>query len=150
LEAGLWEWAEAAYARPGAAQACLKLQDEHGQNVCLLLWAVWAGGLDAAQLAAGVRLARRWETDVVAPLRRVRRALKDEAAGIAREARLRLRAEIQAAELEAERALLEGLQALGSRAVGGAEALVALNAASAAWGEPAPQPTLADLAAALE
>jgi uncharacterized protein (TIGR02444 family) len=37
-----WEWALDAYARPGVAEACLELQDVHGQNVPLLLWAAWA------------------------------------------------------------------------------------------------------------
>ena len=30
---GFWAWALAAYARPGAAEACLELQDAFGQCV---------------------------------------------------------------------------------------------------------------------
>ncbi|WP_298715969.1 TIGR02444 family protein [uncultured Oceanisphaera sp.] len=33
----LWQFSEQHYARPGVAQACLQLQDEHGANVNLLL-----------------------------------------------------------------------------------------------------------------
>lgn len=32
-----WQFSEQHYARPGVAQACLQLQDEHGANVNLLL-----------------------------------------------------------------------------------------------------------------
>ena len=39
---GLWDWAVTAYSRPGAAQAFLALQDDHGQNTCLLLFSAWA------------------------------------------------------------------------------------------------------------
>ncbi|WP_375055865.1 TIGR02444 family protein [Zobellella sp. DQSA1] len=33
----LWQFSEQHYARPGVAQACLQLQDEHGANANLLL-----------------------------------------------------------------------------------------------------------------
>jgi uncharacterized protein (TIGR02444 family) len=33
----LWQFSEQHYTRPGVAQACLQLQDEHGANVNLLL-----------------------------------------------------------------------------------------------------------------
>ena len=66
----LWNWAERAYDAPGVRPACLSLQDEHGQSVCLLLWAGWAatGGRwpDAAGLAEAAALARAWERDVTA------------------------------------------------------------------------------------
>ena len=37
----LWDWALKAYARQPVAEACLHLQDAHGQNVPYLLWAAW-------------------------------------------------------------------------------------------------------------
>ena len=39
---GIWDWALEAYAQPGVPEACLALQDAHGQNTSLLLWAVYA------------------------------------------------------------------------------------------------------------
>ena len=39
---GLWDWAVAAYGRPGVAPACLDLQDRFEQNVPLLLAAAWS------------------------------------------------------------------------------------------------------------
>ncbi|HEX6859767.1 MAG TPA: TIGR02444 family protein, partial [Caulobacteraceae bacterium] len=70
----LWDWAAATYARPGVSQACLDLQDGHQQNVCFLLWAMWANP-ESDALRAGVGMAREWETIVLKPLRGVRRRL---------------------------------------------------------------------------
>jgi uncharacterized protein (TIGR02444 family) len=145
---GLWDWTLAAYARPGVAQAGLALQDEHGQNVPLLLWAVWAEAADRDLLARAAGIARRWEALAVAPLRSVRRTLKAPIGDVSDAAREGLRETVKAAELQAERILLEALEALGGRG-GGAHALQALEAASATWGRPAPANALAALAAAL-
>ena len=58
---GLWDWTLRAYAQPGAAEACLDLQDQHGQNTSLLLWAVWSETADPA------RPAQAWGTDAPDP-----------------------------------------------------------------------------------
>ena len=39
----LWRFALAVYQKPGVSDACLLLQDRHGCNVTLLLFAAWAG-----------------------------------------------------------------------------------------------------------
>jgi uncharacterized protein (TIGR02444 family) len=145
----LWDWALAAYARPGVAEACLALQDQHGQSVCYLLWALWARTAEASALSAAAAAARSWEAEVLGPLRGVRRALKAELPGGARVERDGLRALIKDAELCAERTLLETLQSMGPRAAAPAPALEALEAATAAWGRAAPKPALAVLASAL-
>ena len=67
---------------------------------------------------------------------------------MADDAREGLREDVKAAELRAERVLMETLEAMGGRN-GGAPALEALTAASRAWGQPAPAEALAALAAAL-
>jgi uncharacterized protein (TIGR02444 family) len=146
-ETDIWAWAQAAYARPGAREACLALQDQHGQNVCLLLWAAWSGAPVEA-LARGVALARAWEQAVVSPLRQVRRELKAQAGPIDAAGRERLREDIKAAELEAERLLLEALARLAGAGSGAPEA--ALRAAAAAWGRKLPDAALAALARALD
>ena len=55
-----WPWALQAYARDGAAEACLQMQDRHGQSVPYLLWAAWAAqtgrALTGAQLRAGASM----------------------------------------------------------------------------------------------
>ena len=144
----LWDWAVSAYGRPGVADACLTLQDAHGQNTCLLLWAAWAGATPhTAQPAA--EFAKAWDEAAVTPLREVRRALKADFPPLAEDERERLRNAVKAAELQSERLLLEGLERLSPQSSGAAP-LDALTAASAAWGRPAPQPALAALAAALQ
>ncbi len=112
----LWTWALQAYARPGAADACLDLQDRFGQCAPYLLWAAWAARegrmLDAAALKTGADLSDRWQTAAVAPLRAARRAMKPSVEGIEEAPREALRAEVKALELKAEQLLIETLQAL--------------------------------------
>lgn len=150
---GLWDWAVQAYGRPGAASACLHLQDAHSQNVPLLLAAAWAASqARTLDLDAAVHLARAWEADVVAPLRAVRRALKVSHGPIPDAGREALRETVKAVELESERLLLAALEKLawpGEPADPG----VALGRAAAAWAHmkfSAPPPgEVAALAAAL-
>jgi uncharacterized protein (TIGR02444 family) len=144
----LWDWTLEAYGRPGVPEACLSLQDDHGQNTSLLLWAVWAEADDPDLLARAAHAAHRWEATALVPLRAVRRALKAPLPPVADHAREGLREDVKAAELRAERVLMETLEAM-SRGHGGAHALAALEAASKAWGKPAPANALAVLAAAL-
>jgi uncharacterized protein (TIGR02444 family) len=144
----LWDWTLEAYCQPGVPEACLVLQDDHGQNTSLLLWAVWAEASDPDLLARASKAARRWEATALVPLRVVRRALKAPLPPVADNAREGLREDVKAAELRAERVLMETLEAM-SDGRGGAHALAALEAASKAWGKPAPANALAVLAAAL-
>jgi uncharacterized protein (TIGR02444 family) len=145
----LWEWALGAYGRDGVADACLHLQDAHGQNVPLLLWAAWAELDDPGRLAQGAAAARSWDAVAVTPLRAIRRSLKAPAPPVADAAREAVREEVKAIELRAERVLLETLAGVAGAASGGAPAFDALKAASKAWGPPAPDDTLAALARAL-
>jgi uncharacterized protein (TIGR02444 family) len=145
---GLWDWALRAYGREGVPQACLALQDDHGQNTSFLLWAVWAETADGAQLAAAAAVARGWDALALGPIRAVRRALKSPFAGVEDGAREALREDVKAVELRTERVLMEALEAM-TEGRGGAHALDALEAASRAWGRPAPDEALAALAAAL-
>jgi uncharacterized protein (TIGR02444 family) len=138
-ENGFWNWAVAVYAKPGVAEASLRLQDEYGQCVPLLLWAAWAGEIDAdtAQIAAA--LARAW-SPVIEPLRGIRRRLKSEISPGDDNERQPLRAKVKAVELEAEKALMIRLEALGG---GDAVALEvrkkAVAAVVAAWGGDCPE-----------
>ena len=146
---GLWDWALAAYARPGVPEACLILQDEHGQNVSFLLWAAWAEVRDPAVLARAAHVAEAWEAAVLGPLREVRRGLKPPFPPVGDLAREGLRADVKAVELRAERVLLETLGGLAGPERGGEGTFAALHAASAAWSPPAPDAPLAALARAL-
>ena len=130
-----WDWAAAAYARPGVAAACLDLQDAYGQNVPLLLWALWRGG----DVASAVVVARSWEEEVVAPLRGVRRRLKGRSGAEA------LRENVKAVELEAERTLMAELERLAGAVCDEA----ALATVVEAWGGAPPTETLDRLRAAI-
>ena len=107
----IWEWVLGAYARPGVPEATLKLQDAHGQNTSFLLWAAWSHP-DEATLKQGRQIARDWDRAVTGPLRSVRRELKGSTS------HEELREDIKAAELKAERALLEALEPLAKRRKG--------------------------------
>lgn len=144
----IWEWVLQAYARPGVPEACLRLQDEHGQNTSFLLWAVHAGAKDPELLTSAAATAQAWDRTALIALREVRRALKPPLPRVADNARLALREEVKGLELAAERLLLETLDGL-TRGRGGASTLEALEAASKAWDKPAPPGALAELAAAL-
>lgn len=130
---GLWDWAVAAYGRPGVAPACLDLQDRFEQNVPLLLAAAWSAAQGRTlDLDAAVALTRAWEADVVAPLRAARRGLKIAHRPIPDAGREALRETVKAVELESERLLLAALETLAWP--GQAAPLEpALGRAAAAW-----------------
>jgi len=103
VEAALWRFCLRVYAAPGAADACLALQDEAGVDIPLLLAALWSavegpGVLDAAALTALDAVVADWRDNVVRPLRRIRRWMK--ASGHAAHP---LRERVKADELAAER-----------------------------------------------
>lgn len=143
----LWAWALAAYDRPGVPEACLALQDDHGQQTAFLLWAAWADP-GPAPLEQGAALARRWEGEVLGPLRTARRNMKPPMANMDEADRMALREEVKAIELSAERLLMISLAALASPGAG-AEARHGLTAAARAWGDPPPPAALESLLEAL-
>ncbi len=144
----IWAWALEAYGRPGVPEATLRLQDFHGQNTSLLLWAVYAEARDADLVTRAAAAARAWDAVALVPLRAVRRALKPALTPFDDGAREALREEVKRLELASERLLMETLAGLSDHR-GGAGALEAMMAASRAWGQPAPADALAELAAAL-
>ena len=110
----VWRFALAVYGRPGVAAVCLDQQDRAGRDVCLLLFALWAGAacgttLTPGQLAGLRAVASAWSGGIVGPLRTVRRRLKHGPAPAPNAASEALRARIQASETEAERLLLTAL-----------------------------------------
>ena len=137
----LWDWASAAYARPGVEPLCLALQDQHGQCVSYLLWALWAAGegrpIDATTLAQIAGVAHELEVITVQPMRNLRRTLTIPD----------LRADIRAAELDAEKSLMELLERRSPPPLGPAiDPHAALRAAAAAWAADIPTSLLDTLA----
>ncbi len=126
----LWDWAGRVWAKPGVETALLALQDEQGQSVPLLLWALWlseaARTPSADAIEAAVALCRSAETNVIQPLRDARRAAasSDRAALLAR-------------EIDAERGLMDRLETVPlSSERGASDPAATLAAISALWGRP--------------
>ena len=132
----LLDWATRAYAAPGAQAACLRLQDHYGQSVCYLLWAAWTAAegrpVDAGLAERAAAHAAGWESEVLGPLRAIRRAAAAD-----------LRAELLAQELVAERRLLDHLEQMTPAPSGQTVAMAdALVLAVAHWPTSAPRETL--------
>lgn len=111
----LWDFALGLYARPGVAAACLRLQDEYRANVCLLIAMCWLDEngqlLDDAEFASLQFHIRPWTTQVVEPLRHVRRLLKAPLESLSlNETQEQLRNTVKQAELLAEKKLLEEIE----------------------------------------
>lgn len=100
----LWAFADALYSSRGVEETCLHLQDQYGANVNLLLWCCWLESRGIELTSAGLERAKhaieQWDADIVKPLRRARRLVK-EGALLNNTTRL-LKASIQEAELLAE------------------------------------------------
>jgi uncharacterized protein (TIGR02444 family) len=150
----LWDWAVAAYARPGVSDACVRLQDEQNENVPLLLFAAWCAAsgraLDADRIEAACDTARAWEELAAKPLRAVRRTLKTRHPDLDDARRERVRELVKAAELDAERALLEDLAELAPAPSGAPRPVApAMIEAAKAWTRVVPRGQLESLAALL-
>jgi uncharacterized protein (TIGR02444 family) len=146
-----WDWALAAYRAPGVSEACLTLQDTHGQNVPLLLWSAWTAAtgrvLDEETIEAACDAARAWEGAAIGPLRAIRRTLKGPIPDIGDAGREALRDQVKAVELAAERALMTDLEALVAGSTGAPTAtLDALVSVARVWSRVVPRPALAALA----
>jgi len=147
----IWDWALEAYARQPVAEACLNLQDAHGQNVPYLLWAAWmAQEGRSADLKDAARMMRTWDAEVGSPLRGVRRALKPARPPVDETAKEALRDAVKAVELQGERVLMESLEALSSAPGVAIAVLDGLVAAAEASGDPPRRSALEKLADALD
>jgi uncharacterized protein (TIGR02444 family) len=75
-----WRFSLRVYRLPGVQEACLALQDRCHADVNLLLVCGWTGRhgreLDDARLRSAVGRVAGFQSDVIAPLRMARRALK--------------------------------------------------------------------------
>jgi len=110
-----WDYSLGAYGRKGVAQVCLELQDVHGLDVNMLLYAAWLAHTDRAlrythliELDAAVE---EWREGVVKPIRTLRRQLQQaEGAG-------NLYAEMKSMELRAEQQQQAMMYAFSQRSV---------------------------------
>ena len=146
----LWQWALEVYARPSVAAACLSLQDGHGQNVPYLLWTAWrAHEGRPADVAVAFQLVKRWDAEICAPLRTVRRAIKPAWPEIDDGAREDFRNAVKDVELAGEKVLMESLEALSGEPGPALDLLAALLEAARAGGDPPRETALRSLVDAL-
>jgi uncharacterized protein (TIGR02444 family) len=108
VDADSWEFALKLYAEPRIAEACLRLQDERGVDVMILLMATFAAVrrgivLKPSDIAEMDAACVAWRERIVLPLRALRTTLKSGPAPAPNERTERLRSSIKAAELSAER-----------------------------------------------
>jgi uncharacterized protein (TIGR02444 family) len=102
-----WRFSLQLYRLPGVADACIRLQEESGVDVNLLLFLLWhAAQRQALSTAEVERLEHQiaaWRNLTVIPLRAVRRGLKSPPALVEAGTAEAFRTRIKAVELEAER-----------------------------------------------
>jgi uncharacterized protein (TIGR02444 family) len=111
-----WRFSLHFYRQPGAADACIALQEQAGVDVNLLLFLLWHAtykrALSAAEVAELEGRVGPWRDATVIPLRAVRRALKTPPGLVAPATAELFRTKIKAVELEAERLQQEAMYQL--------------------------------------
>jgi uncharacterized protein (TIGR02444 family) len=125
-----WNFSLAFYGRPGVSPACLELQDKHGRDVNLVLYACWVGlsgrgRLTEADLARAAATNDPWRHAVIEKLRAARRAIKEQAVEA-----VQFYAMAKGVELEAERIAQQRLATLASVHVTTASPVRAADAAA--------------------
>ncbi|MGA7488709.1 MAG: TIGR02444 family protein [Xanthobacteraceae bacterium] len=122
----LWRFSLRFYRQPEVADACIRLQEEAGVDVNLLLFLFWHAtrrrALSAADVAELERRIGAWRDMTVVPLRKLRRALKSPPGLVAPATAEGFRTRIKAAELEAERLQQEAMYELARSSLWGREA----------------------------
>jgi uncharacterized protein (TIGR02444 family) len=108
LEADSWAFALQIYARPGVAEACLKLQNEASVDVMLLLMVAYAAVrhrilLTPSEIRELDEACRPWREQIVQPLRAIRAGLKTGPMPAPNSETEQFRSTVKAIELAAER-----------------------------------------------
>jgi len=116
----LWRFSLAFYERPGVAEALITLQDRNGFDVNLMLFALWLGisgrgALHGDLLAAATGAAGTLRSEIVEPLRRLRRRLRHHPDGDVQ----KLREGVKALELAGEKLIQARLVRLAGRGCAG-------------------------------
>ena len=100
-----WQYSVAFYRKPGITEACLKLQNQHGFDVNLVLFCLWyglnRGLLPVPLLQQALDFSHYWNALAVQPLRDARTMLKIDT---------RLRSLSSAADINALRESMQGLE----------------------------------------
>src|SRR6202047_402741 len=108
LEADSWAFALEIYARPGVAEACLKLQNEAGVDVMMFLMIAYAAVrhrifLNPSEIRTLDETCRPWREQIVRPIRAIRSGLKRGPLPAPNSETEQFRSKVKAIELAAER-----------------------------------------------
>lgn len=76
-----WRYSASLYGRPGVREKCLRLQDEAGADINLLLFCCWAGlragrALNREDIQGLLEATGDWQEGAIDPIRGLRRELK--------------------------------------------------------------------------
>lgn len=116
----LWNFATDFYAQSDNRETFLRLQDDYGFDINLLLFSLWYGlyhgVIEEPLLRSLYECSRDWQRHAVSPLRETRRWLKShiEMAPDKLAALTTLREQVKALELDCERRELEELEILAA------------------------------------
>lgn len=114
----LWNYSLTHYGSPGVAETCLRLQDDHGLDVNLVLCCLWFGArhgeLSARQFDHLLAFSLDWSIHAVQPLRQVRRWIKRDftALNLPETELTAFRNRVKHLELQAEHLQQDRLQAI--------------------------------------
>lgn len=116
-----WDFTLAFYGGDRVSETLVRLQDECGYDVNILLYAIWRGlhgrSLTAGDARAAEAAIARWRSEVTEPLRDLRRRLKQAGwAGLPRQVQSHaegaFRERLKALEIESEKVTQAALEAL--------------------------------------
>lgn len=106
LNNDFWQYASATYALPKAADNLLFLQDNYQLDVIALLFLGWIAkqqkNVATGDIDACLQQCKHWQSHIIGPLRKARRAIKRQDADLYQQAKT--------VELNAERVLITQLQ----------------------------------------
>ncbi len=124
-----WDQSLRFYTDPETQAACLDLQNRLGGDVNIVLYALYRASkgdqLDFGGLRVADQAVASWRTEVVRPLRQLRRALKSNPHPLSAADQSRLRDGIKKLELEAEQVQQHYLEGLAISATATSEDLAA-------------------------
>jgi len=132
-DGSFWTFSLALYGQPGVAPALISLQDRLGLDVNMLLYCCWSGAdgrrLSREDLKAVEAVAEPWQSEVVRPLRALRRRLKSGFGAMPAERVQAYRKRVKELEIEGEHLVQNaiGQQPRGERPAGASAAAVAAN-----------------------
>ncbi|MBO6827187.1 MAG: TIGR02444 family protein [Sneathiella sp.] len=111
-----WEFASQTYEVEGVSGLCLRLQDEYELDVNILLFILWCDQMGAGDVSPQfwkdlVSYSKKWQGEIVSPLRGARRELKVRIANGLPHLQ-KLRQQVLSVELEAEKEQINHLQHL--------------------------------------